>query len=643
MKRLILFTLLLVLSPAVRSQDPYNLRTSDKKAQKYFFDAVDQYNAGRYSEALSMLEKSLRSDPGFIEAWILEGDIRAEQGKPEEALDAYRKGLSIDPDYAPRLWSITGNLLLAMGEYADAQSCYMKYLSFERIPDKARHITAQALKNCEFGIGSTAHPVPFHPVNMGDSINTRYSEYVNTITTDNSMLFFTRNIPSTEMNSGFQEEFFYSRRKDTAWTIAINLGPPINTGGNEGGLFISPDGRFLFFAACDRPDGMGSCDLYWSRREGDHWAVPQNLGPVVNSGTWDSQPSFSSDGKTLYFASKRPGGLGSSDIWKSTLLDDYNWSDPVNLGDSVNTPKEEMAPFIHPDDQTLYFSSRGHVGMGGYDLYYVKKDVLGNWKTPVNMGYPINTNADEITLLVNSTGDVAYISSDKFGGYGRQDIYSFDLYREAQPQRVTYVQGIVYDKETKQRLQAAFELTDLGTGNTVVRSESDPLNGGFLLVLPMNREYALTVSREGYLFYSDHFSLAGDHASYDPIRKEIPLQPVKVGETVILKNIFFDTDKYDLKPESKTELERLTDLLTKNPKLSIEISGHTDNVGTAVYNQKLSENRARAVYDYLIAHGVAASRLSYAGYGLTRPVDTNDTEEGRANNRRTEFSITNDQ
>jgi outer membrane protein OmpA-like peptidoglycan-associated protein len=641
MKRLIILSLLFIATffPAF-AQDPYALSTTDKKAQKLFFEAVDQYSARNYTGALSLLDKALKSDPSFIEAWVLIGDIGADQGKLTDALEAYQKGLSINPDYAPRLWYISGNVQLSLGKYADAQASYLRYLSFQRLPDKARQVTAQLLKNCEFGIEALDHPVPFNPVNLGDSINTRYSEYVNTITTDGSMLFFTRNIPSAELNSGFQEEFFFSKKKDTAWGRSTNLGQPINTAGNEGGLFISPDGRFLFFAACDRPDGVGSCDLYWSRKEDGRWGTPQNLGPTVNSGTWDSQPSFSGDGKTLYFASKRPGGLGSSDIWKTVLLDEYNWSEPVNLGDSVNSSKEEMAPFIHPDDQTLYFSSKGHTGMGGYDLYYSKKDIFGNWRTPVNLGYPINTNADEITLLVNSTGDVAYISSDKYGGKGRQDIYAFDLYKEAQPERVTYFKGIVYDKETKRRLSAAFELTDLATGKMVVTSQSDPSSGEFLLILPLNKDYALSVSREGYLFYSDHFSLSGNGNSQDPITKEVPMQPVKVGETVVLKNIFFDTDKFDLKPESRSELEKLAALLKKNPKLQIEISGHTDNVGTAEYNQKLSENRAKAVYDYLVSNGITSTRLTYAGYGLTRPIDTNDTDSGRANNRRTEFSIT---
>jgi outer membrane protein OmpA-like peptidoglycan-associated protein/Tol biopolymer transport system component len=634
---LFMMAFLMVCTLKVQGQQ---LSTGSKKAEKLFYDASDQYNAGNIKPALDLISRALTEDPSFIEAWILKGDIQAEAGSNTQAAESYEKAIAINPDFSPRLYYIIGNIALSSGKYAEARDDYMKYLSYEKIPEKGRQVAAQAIRNCEFGIKAMEHPVPFNPVNLGDSINTPYSEYVNTITADDQVLYFTRNIPGAYTTSGLQEDFFYSVRSGAAWQKARSLGPPINTGGNEGGLFISPDGRFLFFAACDRPDGMGSCDIYWSKREGTRWSDPENLGPVVNSGTWDSQPSFSSDGKTLYFASRRPGGYGSSDIWKSVLQDDNTWSAPENLGDSINTPREEMAPFIHPDDQTLYFSSKGHPGMGGLDLYYSKKDVLGRWKTPVNLGYPINTQADEITLLVNSTGDVAYISSDKLGGYGRQDIYSFDLYKEAQPARVTYFKGIVFDKVTKNRLEASFELSDLETGKTVVQSASDPVTGEFLLILPLNKEYALNVSKEGYLFFSDHFSLAAEGVRPGPVTREIPLQPVQVGETVILKNIFFDTDKYNLKPESRVELEKLVALLNKNPGLKIEISGHTDNVGTPAYNIELSNNRAKAVYEYLVARGIDKNRLTYAGYGLTRPIDTNDTEQGRANNRRTEFRIT---
>ncbi len=366
---------------------------------------------------------------------------------------------------------------------------------------------------------------------------------------------------------------------------------------------------------------------------------PENLGEVVNSPQWDSQPSFSSDGKTLYFASNRPGGKGASDIWKTILQADGQWTPPVNLGDSINTREEEMAPFIHPDDQTLYFSSRGHPGMGGLDLFYSRKDVNGGWRKPVNLGYPINTCADEITLVVNARGNMAYISSDKLGGKGRQDIYKFPLYREAQPMLTTYFKGIVYDEETRAKLEARFELVDLGNSKMVAESRSDRITGEFLLALPTERNYALNVSRDGYLFYSDNFSLTGYNPQDKPLIKNIPLKPIRIGEAVILKNIFFDTDKFILKDESLVELQKLLALLQKNHGLKIEISGHTDNIGSEAHNLELSGNRAIAVYQYLLQHGISAGRLSHAGYGFSQPIDVNTTEQGRANNRRTEFKV----
>jgi outer membrane protein OmpA-like peptidoglycan-associated protein len=277
--------------------------------------------------------------------------------------------------------------------------------------------------------------------------------------------------------------------------------------------------------------------------------------------------------------------------------------------------------------------------MGGFDLFYSRKDSAESWQKAGNLGYPINTNADEITLLVNAKGDVAYVSSGKFGGKGKQDIYSFKLYPDAQPVAVTYFKGIVYDKETGKRLKASFDLTDLSTGKEVARSESDPATGEFLLILPANRDYALSVNREGYLFFSENFALEQAGTSLKPVIRKIPLQPMRAGETVVLRNIFFDTDKYDLKPQSQIELERLTDLLRKNPGMRIEISGHTDKMGTPEHNVVLSANRAKAVYEYLVSKGIAKERLTYAGYGQDRPIDTNDTDEGRARNRRTEFRV----
>jgi outer membrane protein OmpA-like peptidoglycan-associated protein len=620
------------------------LTTRSKKAEKFFFMAADAYNARDYRQAVVYIDKAVTEDPSFIEAYILRGDVFSDAKMIPEAIAAYKKAIGIKPDFSTNLYYIVANLELLNGQYKNARADYQTYLSLPGVTAEKREKVSSAMKSCDFGIEAMAHPVPFSPFNLGDSINTPLDEYVNAIASDESRLYFTRklsrNAQTADQSNEFEEDFYFSDKKDSVWRKALNLGPPINTHGNEGALCISPDGNYIFFAACNRPDGYGSCDLYWSKKLGSHWSIPENMGPVVNSETWDSQPTFSSDGKTLYFASKRAGTRGSSDLWSTQLQTDGSWSEPVNLGDSINTRLEEMAPFIHPDDQTLYFSSRGHQGMGGLDLFYSRRGTDGRWGKPVNLGYPINTFADEITLVVNAAGDLAYISSDKLGGKGKQDIYSFRLYPEARPMKVTYFKGIVFNEESKQKLEASFELIDLETGKTVVQSHSDAVTGEFLVSLPTNKNYALNVSKEGYLFYSDNFALAGESSKTKPFMKDVPLHPIKVGQSVVLKNIFFDTDKYDLKDESRVELGILIDLLRKNPKLRIELSGHTDNQGTAEHNLTLSRNRAMAVRDYLVAHGIQADRMTYEGYGFTRPIDTNDTEQGRANNRRTEFKVT---
>jgi outer membrane protein OmpA-like peptidoglycan-associated protein len=617
--------------------------SNSKKAVRLFLNAVDLYSVREYDKALIALEKSIADDPAFTEAFLLKGDIFADEHRIEDAIDSYRQAVQSNPDFSPNLYYILGGHELSIGLYEQARADYLKFLDYRDIPQQKKEKAVTSLYTCDFGIRAIRNPVPFEPLNLGDNINTVNDEYINALTSDDQRLYFTRKLPKNENTvnqaNDYEEDFYVSVKKDSSWNMAASLGPPVNTNGNEGAICISPDGQFVFFAACNRPDSYGSCDIYRSRKTGDHWSVPENLGPVVNSEAWDSQPTFSSDGKTLYFASKRPGGKGSSDIWKTQLLPGGDWSPPVNLGDSINTKDAEMAPFIHPDDMTLYFSSKGHQGMGGLDLFYSRKDENGSWTKPVNMGYPINTYADEITLVVNASGDLAYISSDKLGGKGKQDIYSFRLYKEARPVMATYFKGIVFDRETKKRLEAKFELIDLASGKVVVESRSDPVDGEFLVALPTNKDYALNVSKTGYLFYSDHFVLTGESSKARPFIRDVPLREISIGETVILKNIFFDTDKYELRPESRSEMEKLVSLLQSNSKIRIEISGHTDNAGTAAYNLVLSKNRAKAVYDYLIEHGISAGRLSYEGYGFTKPIDTNDTEQGRANNRRTEFRV----
>lgn len=643
---LILTNILLLQIGVSYAQPGIKLTTKSKKAEKSYNKATQYYriNPPDYELIELELKRAVSADPEFIEAYMLLGDIYSDQKRRKESIEVYRKATEINPDFFPPNFYNLANEEIKSGHYENALKHYEKYLKFPHIPEKHIKHSNRMITNCEFGIYALANPVLFEPKNIGLLANSEHHDYVNAITADGKTLYITVRLPADEYTSNKrlnEEEDFYYSKKDLAgnWTKAIDLGTPVNTNGNEGAISISPDGKQIFYAACNRPGGYGSCDIYYSERERGRWTNPVNLGPLVNSKYWDTQPSIASDGKTLYFTSTRPGGKGSSDIWQTTRLEDDSWTKPVNLGDSINSEFAEMTPLIHPDNQTLYFSSNGHYGLGGKDLFMAQKNEEGIWKSPVNLGYPINTHTDEQDLIVNAKGDLAYFSSDKLGGRGKYDIYQFELYKAARPHSVTYMKGKVYDKDSRVKLKAKFELIDLETEKVVVESYSEKYTGEFLVCIPTNRNYALNVSKKGYSFYSDNFSLEGEHSNIKPFLKDVPLQPIKVNDVVILKNIFFEHDKYDLRDESEVELKKLIDFLDFNPGIYIELGGHTDNDGELAYNQKLSENRALAVYNYLVKNGVNVKRLSYKGYGETMPVDTNETTEGKANNRRTEFKI----
>jgi len=379
--------------------------------------------------------------------------------------------------------------------------------------------------------------------------------------------------------------------------------------------------------------------LYYSKITNGEISDAKNLGSIVNSGSWDSQPCFSSDGKSLFFASKRPGGFGGSDIWISELDKNGNFTNPKNAGSTINTTGDEMAPLIHYDATTLFFSSNGHIGMGGYDLFVSKYSLNGNWSLPENLGYPVNTDRDEINMIVAPDGLTAFISSDQPDGFGGFDIYKFSLNEAVRPNPVTYIKGIVYDAETGEKLIAKVELVQIASGEVFTRSESELETGFFLVALPMDQMISLNVDKKGYLFYSDHFNTHFKGSKADPVELQIPLKKLKSGEIMVLKNIFFETNQFDLLESSFPELNKLVVLLIENPSLRIEISGHTDNVGTTVYNNELSKKRAKSVYDYLLRMGFSNERMEFKGYGFLKPLDTNDTESGRSKNRRTEIKV----
>lgn len=638
MKKIAVILLIILGAGNANAQRYYS---ANKKAIAQYEKTIKYWLQGKTVQAIKGFEKTLEIAPDFIEANFMLGDIYIDTKDMEKAKKYYLNGVLTDSSYYTKGWYWLANIEMNDGNYDMAKQYFSIFLTLDKDNKDLQPLANKGIKEAEFREYAIANPIPFTPQNMGKMINTPYDEYLPALTADEQTLVITRKEPRKSTTTAMtpEEEDFYISTLDTNgnWTMAERVSEPLNSNDNEGAQCISQDGRFIVFTICGE-GGLGSCDLYWSKKIGDRWSKPRNLGAAVNSRYWDSQPSFSIDGKTLYFTSNRPGGKGGKDIWKTTLKANGQWGKAVNMGDSINTPQDETCPFIHYDDQTLYFASNGHIGMGGFDIFYSRKLNDTTWSMPTNIGYPINTSGEEMNLIVGASGNTAIFSSDKLDGYGGQDLYSFELYEDARPVPTTYMKGIVFDEKTNQRLAADFKIIDLENENEVVSATADPVTGSFLISLPVNKNYALNVSMDGYLFHSENIELLSGTPD-EPFLKNVGMKQLSVGESVVLKNVFFETNKYDLKDESRVELMKLHSFMQNNPAVSIEISGHTDNVGNDNDNQTLSENRAQAIYNFLIENGIEANRLSYKGYGETQPIDTNDTEEGRANNRRSEFKI----
>ncbi len=641
------FLLLLITSVAFGQRE---YTSTNQKAIKALEAGLRMYEIRNDVDALKAIDNAISIDPQFVEAHMLKANIYSDEKKYETAIESYKKAIEINPDFFPNNFYSVAKAEYLFGKYSDAKLHFEKYISYPKANSVLKSNSERMIANCAFAELAVKNPVPFEPINMGDSINTADEEYFPAITGDGKTFLFTRRLQTTDDagRRGLQEDFFVSKNVNGKWSLAQPVSE-INTVGNEGAPSLSADGQYLFFTACEElysnsnaRKTKGSCDIFIAKKVNDQYQKPRNLEEPINTGTWESQPSFSSDGRTLYFVRKIKDADGKSqrDILMSRIQDNSQWSEPVSVSDKINTPFDENSVFIHPDDQTLYFSSDGHPGMGGLDIFMSKRQPDGNWGEPINLGYPINTADDENSLLVSPDGKTAYFASDRNGGKGKLDLYQFKLYDKVRPELITYMKGKVFDADTKKPLFAVFELIDLATQKTVISSVSNSGNGEFLVCLPAGKRYALNVSRDGYLFYSDHFELKGNATSLEPFLKDVPLLPIKAGEHMVLKNIFYDTNKFDLRDESKAELNKLVVFLLKNPNVKFEISGHTDNVGGKQYNQTLSEHRANSVLEYLIANKIDASRITSKGYGDSKPIADNTTEEGRAQNRRTEFLIT---
>lgn len=608
--------------------------SSIKRAQESYNDAQQYLRQNAYDEGIKYLDQAVKADPKFQAAYIQLGDVYRKIKQLPKAVANYRNAISSGVAVDTRIYYVLGECELLTGHYERAKANLLQFqLKYKGNDADYINKTKIYLSDCDFALAAIKSPVKYEPINMGFNVNSEYRDYFPALTADGETIIFSRVVNGNE-------DFYTSNKKEGIWQKAEPLSSNINTPiFNEGAQSISPDGKYLFFTGCNRPDGLGRCDIYLSRKEGKHWGKAINLGSTINSEYWESQPSISPDGNTLYFVSNRPGGVGGYDIWKSTLNDESKWTAPVNLGPEINTPYDESTPFIHSDGKTLYFSSDGWPGMGNKDIFFSKIDQFQKWSKPQNLGYPINTFNEEIGLIVTADGSEGLFSSNLGGGFGELDIYRFKLPEQAKPMPVTYVKGIIRDKETREFLEASIIVVDLQSNGAMFNDNTSNETGDFLAVLPIGDTYSFNVDAPGYLFYSQYFDLS-KNTNDKAYEVEILLDKLKVGANATLNNIFFETNKYELLPTSKAELNLFLDFLTANDKLSIEIQGHTDNVGDSKLNEKLAENRAKEVYNYLITNGIEKKRLTFKGYGETKPKADNTTEEGRKQNRRTEFIIT---
>ncbi len=635
MKKIFLYltTCFLLNSTFAQTYDPDKV---DKKAKGLYNQAMELAQEGRLTNAADLLLQSIAIDNKYLEAWLSLAGVYGQQKNYQSSVGYYEKAFVQDTDFTIEYKLPYSINLAGLGEFEKALTAINELLDKKPPKNSTSLKAAEYRKRCfEFAVAyakkNANKNYVFSPKNMGADINTSESEYFPSLTIDGKELVFTRRL------NGLNEDFFNSIKNTSQWEKANPIEGNVNTIQNEGAQNISQDGQWLVFTGCNRPQGFGSCDIYISYLDKDGWSEPINAGGWINSDQWESQPCLSPDKRELYFASKRLGGYGGTDIYVSRLQANGKWGEAENMGEGINTSGDEQSPFIHADNQTLYFTSNYWPGYGDDDLFYVRKGPMGDWSNPINLGYPINTINREGTLFISANGDTAYYASDRSDTKGGMDIYSFELREDIRPYKTLWITGQVFDKKTTQGLPSAVELIDMNTKQIISKVQTDE-QGNYLITLPIGKDYVFNVNRKGYLFYSDNFFLS-QHSIDSVYQKNIPLQPIEINASVVLNNIFFDLNKYDIKPASQAELDKIVQLLNDNPTLKIEISGHTDNVGKPAENLALSNNRAKTVVSYLINHRINPKRLSYKGFGEKQPVVDNKTEEGRGRNRRTEMKV----
>ncbi|MEO9477399.1 MAG: OmpA family protein [Cyclobacteriaceae bacterium] len=615
------------------------LSTDNKKCIKLYHKAEEAVIDRDFEAAIELYKDAIDRDPNFREAYLkLAAIYKIHQLK--DSAKVYYQGyadVTANEKVSYKIWRNLAYLQFESGEYDRA-----RYSLNEVLTQKPEHRNDPDLswleQSVDFSRQAIKNPWEITIDAMPSTINQYQLQYFPIVSVDGNTIIYTKrdsNRPDAD------EDIVYSIKQNSEWIPATSISKRINTELNEGACTISAGGRILIFTSCDAGRTFGNCDLFVTYKQGDQWSKPENMGAVVNSKYWDSQPSLSPDGRVLYFSSNRIGGFGKRDIWM-TVNDGKGWGKPKNLGNTINGFRDETTPFIHANNDVLFFSSTSHPGLGGYDLFFSKKE-NGKWSKVKNLGFPINTFNDEVSIFIAANGRDAYYSQEVFeqGMLTSSDIVRFKIPRDSLGlNKSSYIAGRVFDAETSVPLSADLNLMNLNDSSDLYIVSSDGQTGEYFLTITEGREYGVFVDKAGYLFENLSFE-AHSNSALDPDTIDIPLKPLREGNTIILQNIYFDFDSHVPNNRSYHELRTIARYMKDNPKISFEIEGHTDNRGNAAYNLELSQKRAESVQTLLVSLGVAKNRLRPIGYGASKPLNTANTESAHQSNRRIAFRVIN--
>lgn len=640
---LMLFPLLLI---AQEQNCEFELNT--RSAAKYN-KALSYIEQGYVQQAKGLLNELTQNYPLFAKGFLSTGILSLEDYYTDivKAEGFFLKALAICEDSSHLAHYYLGKIYFGKHEFEKSKISFESYIAKPDLcEDKYLIEVLNYLKYAKVSAELMAHPVPFEPVKVL-GISSANDEYLPIISPDNEFALYTRRSEKL-VDRGFDahysqiETFAYSlRRANGEFDQGYPMPYPFNQSPNEGAPSLSIDNNDLYYTFCvlNPETKYLNCDIFHSHFNGSTWSRPEGIGENINTATnWESQPSINSASDVIYFASNRPGGFGGDDLYKTIKLNNGSWSDPINLGAPINTPGHEKSPFIHSDSQTLYFSSEGIPGLGGFDIFYSRMDDEGNFGAPINIGYPINSFEDDLGFFVSTDGQYGFYASNRFDSNESWNLYHFPLYEKAKPQKVLFIKGEVKNEVANKIIRAKVEIRNLKT-RTIKEIPVDSTNGKYVAVLLFKEDQLLTVKQEGFVYESKF--IASEDSTYDrPSIIDLHLKPIEVGQSYEINDIFFATNSADLTFNSLKVVQEFFDFLSRNDNLHIEIQGHTDNIGTIADNQVLSEKRANSVYNYLIELGTDANRLTFKGYGESKPIENNNTEYGRSQNRRTVFVIT---